>query len=109
MDRPCPFISCKYHNVWWFYAAYPKKFVDMNNERLAVLATQIPETCTLDCIERYGPEMQLEWIGKVFDVTRECIRQIEWMALRKLKIRRQLTKDHGSDRERSKEPYLLVI
>lgn len=122
MDRPCPFISCKYHNIWWFFAANPKKFCKMSNERLARLITghiyirrrdgrihklEMPESCTLDCIDRYGPRMKMEWIGKVFSITRESVRQAEASALRRLQKSGIVRPEHGPEIERPKEPYLL--
>ena len=52
-------------------------------------------TCVLDVIQPGG--MTLEEAGKIFGITRERIRQIEFKALRRPCIRRALIKSLGKD------------
>jgi hypothetical protein len=77
-EHPCPFVSCKHHLA-----------VDVNPQ-LGSIKTTHPgedldahETCSLALSERGG--MTLEAVSEVMNLTRERIRQIEGLAIAKLK------------------------
>ena len=63
--RPCPWTSCKWH-------------LAVDNRRGTP-----PESCALDVADRGG--VTLEVVGKILNLTRERVRQIEFSAIRKLK------------------------
>lgn len=74
--RPCPFVSCENH-----------LYLDVNDRNGTIKFTrpdiepwEMKETCARDVAER-GGEI-LGYIGDIFNVTRERIRQIENKALR---------------------------
>lgn len=79
-DRPCPYVSCKYHlymdvsvETGVIKVNFPDKDVD-----------EIPETCALDVADRGG--VVLEQVGEYVNLTRERIRQVEAAGLRKLRF-----------------------
>jgi hypothetical protein len=75
--RPCPYTSCRHH-----------LFVDVTKSGSVSLPWRdaevdtLEETCSLDVAERGG--MTLEDVGKLMNVTRERIRQLEEKVLRRL-------------------------
>jgi sigma-70-like protein len=75
--RPCPYTSCRHH-----------LFVDVTKSGSVSLpwrdaeVDSLEETCSLDVAERGG--MTLEDVGKLMNVTRERIRQLEEKVLRRL-------------------------
>lgn len=77
-ERPCPFVSCKYH-----------LYLDVNPITGSVkINSHVPieemeESCALDIAEK-GGEM-LDRIGTLIGLTRERIRQVQDAALQKLK------------------------
>lgn len=86
--RPCPYLTCKYnlglhlesdgkrmrvHRVW--------KGIFRNTSE----AVSVGHTCALDAAEAGG--MTLEVVGQIMGITRERVRQIELVALRKLRLR----------------------
>jgi hypothetical protein len=77
-ERPCPFVSCKYH-----------LYVDVNPDNGTIKLNfpgleldQIPETCALDVADRGG--ITLQEIGRLMLLTRACIQIIEIRARDKL-------------------------
>ena len=77
--RPCPFVSCKYH---LYLDVNPKTgSVKLNFPDLEV--EDMPETCVLDIADKGG--LTLEETGDVLNLTRERIRQMELVAIAKLK------------------------
>jgi len=77
--RPCPWVSCRYHLAYEVTAS--------GSLRECFPCTELPdmqETCALDVADRHG--VTLEEIGKIFNLSRERIRQIEFHALRKIFI-----------------------
>ena len=76
-ERPCPFVSCKWHLA-----------IDVG--RKGSLKLNFPDrelhelqaTCALDLADK-GPVV-LEKLGPILNMTRERVRQIESVALRKL-------------------------
>lgn len=77
--RPCPFVSCKYHLA---LDVNPKTgSIKLNFPDLEV--EDMPETCVLDIADKGG--LTLEETGDVLNLTRERIRQLELVAIAKLK------------------------
>jgi hypothetical protein len=80
-QRPCPFFSCRWN-----------LFLDVNPESGSVKFNfpdrdfwDLAETCALEVADRGG--VTLDEVGKLMNVSRERIRQIEAKAGRKLGIR----------------------
>ena len=78
-ERPCPFVSCKYH-----------LYLDVNPETGSIKLNfpdlevwELEETCALDVAERGG--ITLEEVGEILNLTRERIRQVEVKGLDKLR------------------------
>lgn len=76
--RPCPYL-CRHHLA-----------IEVNSQtgHITFLFPGVPleemgETCSLDMADRQG--MTLDEVGKVLGVTRERVRQIEEIAIRKVK------------------------
>lgn len=78
-ERPCPFVSCKYH---LYLDVNPSTgSIKLNFPDLEVW--ELPETCALDVAERGG--MTLEEVGELLNLTRERIRQVESKGLDKVR------------------------
>ncbi len=78
-ERPCPFVSCKYH---LYLDVNPRTgSIKLNFPDLEVW--ELPETCALDVAERGG--MTLEEVGELLNLTRERIRQVESKGIDKLR------------------------
>ncbi|MBA2662781.1 MAG: DNA-binding protein [Bradymonadaceae bacterium] len=78
-ERPCPFVSCKYHlylDVNPHTGSIKLNFPDLEVWELA-------ETCALDVADRGG--ITLEEVGELLNLTRERIRQVEATGLEKLR------------------------
>jgi hypothetical protein len=79
MERPCLFVSCKYH-----------LYLDVNPRTGSIKLNfpdkeiwEIGETCALDVADKGG--ITLEEVGDIMNLTRERIRQVEMRGLEKLK------------------------
>lgn len=78
-NRPCPWVSCKYHlalDVSGRTGSIKSNYPDVG-------VWQMGRTCALDEADRGG--MTLEDVADALNLTRERIRQIETKALRKLR------------------------
>lgn len=78
MDRPCPFVSCKYHlyiDVHPVRGSIKINFTDVE-------VWEMTETCALDIADRGG--VTLEEVGEIMNLTRERVRQVETTGLAKL-------------------------
>jgi len=78
MERPCPFVSCKYHlyiDVHPVRGSIKVNFTDME-------VWEMTETCALDIADRGG--ITLEEVGEIMNLTRERVRQVETAGLSKL-------------------------
>lgn len=78
MERPCPFVSCKYHlyiDVHPVRGSIKINFPDME-------VWEMTETCALDVADRQG--ITLEEVGGIMNLTRERVRQVETAGLSKL-------------------------
>ncbi len=78
MERPCPFVSCKYH-----------LYIDVHPVRGSIKVNfpdqdvwEMTETCALDIADRAG--ITLEEVGVIMNLTRERVRQLETQGLLKL-------------------------
>lgn len=78
MERPCPFVSCKYH---LYIDVHPVRgSIKINFPDLEVW--EMNETCALDVADRGG--ITLEEVGEIMNLTRERVRQVETAGLGKL-------------------------
>jgi len=78
-QRPCPFVSCKYHlylDVNQHTGTIKLNFPDLEVWEMA-------ETCALDVADRGGTT--LEEVGAIMNLTRERIRQVEVRGLLSLR------------------------
>jgi hypothetical protein len=78
MERPCPFVACKYH-----------LYVDVHPVRGSIKINfpdvdvwEMTDTCALDIADRGG--ITLEEVGQIMNLTRERVRQLETQGLGKL-------------------------
>lgn len=77
--RPCPFVSCKYH--LYLDVKDETQSIKINFPHLEVW--EMEESCALDVAEKGG--LTLEEVGRIMNLTRERIRQVEAVGLEKLK------------------------
>lgn len=78
MDRPCPFVGCKYH---LYIDVHPVRgSIKVNFPDVEVW--EMTETCALDIADRGG--ITLEDVGQIMNLTRERVRQLETAGLAKL-------------------------
>lgn len=78
MDRPCPFVSCKYH---LYIDVHPVRgSIKLNFPDVEVW--EMTDTCALDVADRGG--ITLEEVGEIMNLTRERVRQVETAGLSKL-------------------------
>lgn len=78
MERPCPFVSCKYH---LYIDVHPVRgSIKINFPDLEIW--EMTETCALDVADRGG--ITLEEVGEIMNLTRERVRQVETAGLAKL-------------------------
>lgn len=86
MERPCPFVSCKYH---LYIDVHPVRgSIKVNFPDLEVW--EMNETCALDVADRGG--ITLEEVGEIMNLTRERVRQVETAGLAKLQALRDVTR-----------------
>ncbi|MDF1562222.1 MAG: sigma factor-like helix-turn-helix DNA-binding protein [Deltaproteobacteria bacterium] len=78
-ERPCMWVSCKYH-LW----------LDVNPETGSIKLNfpdveiwEMEETCALDVADKGG--ITLEEVGEIMNLTRERIRQVEMCGLEKIR------------------------
>lgn len=78
-ERPCPFVSCKYH---LYLDVSPRSGgIKVNFPHLEVW--ELAETCALDVADRGG--VTLEEVGAIMNLTRERIRQLETRGMARLR------------------------
>jgi hypothetical protein len=78
MERPCPFVSCKYH---LYIDVHPVRgSIKINFPDVEVW--EMTDTCALDIADRGG--ITLEEVGEIMNLTRERVRQLETQGLTKL-------------------------
>ena len=79
-QRPCPYVSCRHHLYLDTGVRKGKGSLLLNYPESEVW--EVPETCSLDLADQGG--MILDEVGKVMNLTRERVRQIEDQAIRKV-------------------------
>lgn len=92
IQRPCPFVSCKFNlylDVAPFNGGIKLNFPDIEPDDMI-------ESCVLDVAGRDGES--IEAVGRVMNVTRERLRQIEERALIQLKASVKFEDDDGEGR-----------
>ncbi len=78
MERPCPYVSCKYH---LYIDVHPVRgSIKINFPDVEVW--EMTDTCALDIADRGG--ITLEEVGEIMNLTRERVRQLETQGLAKL-------------------------
>ena len=78
MERPCPFVSCRYH---LYIDVHPVRgSIKINFPDLEVW--EMTDTCALDIADRGG--ITLEEVGEIMNLTRERVRQVETQGLARL-------------------------
>jgi len=78
-ERPCPFVSCRYH---LYLDVHPKtQAIKVNRPEVEV--DEMTDSCALDVADQ--GESTLKEVGDMFGVTRERIRQLEGKALVRFK------------------------
>lgn len=77
--RPCPFVSCKYH--LYLDVKVETQSIKLNFPHLEVW--EMDESCSLDVAEKGG--LTLEEVGRIMNLTRERIRQVEAVGIEKLR------------------------
>lgn len=78
MERPCPFVSCKFHlylDINPLTGSIKHNFPDKE-------VWELKETCALDVADRSGST--LDDVGVLTNLTRERVRQVEARATQKL-------------------------
>lgn len=86
MERPCPYVSCKYH---LYIDVHPVRgSIKVNFPDLEVW--EMTETCALDVADRGG--ITLEEVGEIMNLTRERVRQVETAGLAKLAAVQDITR-----------------
>ena len=83
--RPCPFVSCKHH----LYLDLDPRSGSIKLNHPTLEPWELEHTCSLDEADRGG--MTLDLVGKLLNLTRERIRQVETRAL--LTLRPVLAKE----------------
>jgi hypothetical protein len=86
MERPCPFVSCKYH-----------LYIDVHPVRGSIKVNfpdrevwEMTESCALDVADRGG--ITLEEVGVIMNLTRERVRQLETLGLSKIQSNEDIYK-----------------
>jgi hypothetical protein len=78
MERPCPFVACKYH---LYIDVHPVRgSIKINFPDVEVW--EMTDTCALDIADRGG--ITLEEVGQIMNLTRERVRQLETQGLAKM-------------------------
>ena len=78
MERPCPFVGCKFH---LYIDVHPVRgSIKVNFPDVEVW--EMTETCALDIADRGG--ITLEDVGQIMNLTRERVRQLETAGLARL-------------------------
>jgi len=86
MERPCPYVSCKYH---LYIDVHPVRgSIKVNFPDLEVW--EMTETCALDVADRGG--ITLEEVGEIMNLTRERVRKVETAGLGKLQAIKDITR-----------------
>ena len=77
--RPCAFVSCKFH--LYLDVKTETQSIKLNFPHLEVW--EMEQSCALDVAQQGG--LTLEEVGRIMNLTRERIRQVEAVGLEKLR------------------------
>ena len=89
MERPCPFVSCKYH---LYIDVHPVRgSIKLNFPDIDIW--EMTETCALDVADRGG--ITLEDVGEIMNLTRERVRQVETAGLARLQDLRDVARHNA--------------
>lgn len=88
--RPCPYVTCKYN---LYLDVSHAGSIMPNFPEVEPGGTFGTDSCVLDVAERNPDGLTLEEVGKLFNLTRERIRQVEAKAL--VKFRSAVLKEIG--------------
>lgn len=80
MVRPCPFVGCRHH---LYLDVGPNGSIKLNFPDLE--PWELAQTCSLDVAEHGG--VTLEGAGDLTNLTRERVRQLETIALKRIEKR----------------------
>lgn len=94
MDRPCPYVGCKWH---LYLDVTPRGGLTLNFPHLE--PHELAETCALDVADLGGST--LEDVGELMNLTGERVRQVEKAAREKLEGIAQ----HATELEFSPSPH----
>ncbi|MBN1654876.1 MAG: DNA-binding protein [Deltaproteobacteria bacterium] len=86
MERPCPFVSCKYHLYLDVHPVRGSIKVNFPDQEV----WEMTESCALDVADRGG--ITLEEVGVIMNLTRERVRQLETLGLSKMKTNEDICK-----------------
>jgi len=78
-DRPCLYVSCRYH----LYLDTKGLQVRLNFPHFE--PATMPWSCVLDEVQAFPDGMTLEQIGERMNITRERVRQLEFVILKELR------------------------
>jgi len=88
MERPCPFVSCKYH---LYIDVHPVRgSIKVNFPDVEVW--DMTDSCALDIADRGG--ITLEEVGEIMNLTRERVRQLETQGLARLQDMKDVSRLH---------------
>ena len=78
-ERPCPFISCRYHMLWALSSKKrneaPKDILSMTDEEIVDKALSLSETCVLDVAD--NGRATFEYIAEILGMTRQAVDHIQ--------------------------------
>lgn len=78
--RPCPWVSCRHH-LYLHVTKYGSVKIPIDHE-----PWDMEHSCSLDLVDRHPGGMTLEESGAVLGLTRERVRQVEDIALDKIRL-----------------------
>lgn len=100
--RPCPWVSCRYH-LYLDIQSYNNS-IKLNFPAAQEL-TDLPATCALDVVDRHPDGLTLEDLGKLLQLTRERVRQIEAKAVKTLARRTNFNMRNHEILQEPTEPW----
>lgn len=92
-DTPCPYVSCKHHLYLDVEPATGSLHVNWPDTD----PTELEETCSLHVAET--TKVTLDQVGLLLGVTRERIRQIEALAIKRVRKQKKFTRQLDDHRK----------
>jgi hypothetical protein len=77
--RPCPFVGCRYH---LYLDVLSSGNIKLNHPGLE--PSDMMPSCSLDVVDQNNGGLTLEDVAAIMNLTRERVRQIELVALKKI-------------------------